>query len=105
MGGSFGERLRNTLGKSELHGQSDKANEAWRLSHVWRIDCLEQAGEITRRLGGNGIRRAELWNTVGRQLEYLDADEEFRLPSQLVDAAKQTGDHATAEHYAYSLIP
>jgi len=51
-------------------------NSLWEDTKRWRIDCVQEAIEATRKIAGRGLRRGELYNAVARS---LGAGEDYRV--------------------------
>lgn len=43
-------------------------NTLWKLTERWRLDCVYEAREETRKIAQRGLRRGEIMNAVGRDL-------------------------------------
>ena len=43
-------------------------NTLWKLTERWRLDCVYEAREETRKIAQCGLRRGEIMNAVGRDL-------------------------------------
>lgn len=96
MGGSFGQLVTTVLQQSEPQAEDEQLAELWRDSTPWRIDSLARARRLTARKGGDGIRRAEVWNAAGQLLGVLGRDEKFDKPRDLV-ASFPTGSEIRAQ--------
>ncbi|GAA1024713.1 hypothetical protein Aple_103900 [Acrocarpospora pleiomorpha] len=91
MGAAFGNVLRRVLTEQgELAVDSIMLRAMWSRLEPFRVDAIEEARRVTELTGGIGVRRAEVWNTVGRRLGFLSADEYFDKPRDLLVAVKRT---------------
>ena len=86
MGGAFAVLVSDVLRQESPQVQSEVLTRLWADSEPWRIGCLSEAERLTSMGGGSGIRRAEIWNAVGRQLGVLGRDRTFDKPRDLVFA-------------------
>lgn len=86
MGGRFERLAERVFNKSSEHITNPELRQLWEATRDWRLRGIEGARRLTRSLGGTGLRRAEIWNYLGRWLEILDQDNSFNKPAQFVDA-------------------
>lgn len=100
MGGTFAKILRATLRQDHLtNPYFESHHELWDETLPWRNEMLDKAEHVTTSLGGTGIRRAEIFNVVGRELGYLERTASFNKPRDLVLAARD--DEAQARRLAF----
>ncbi|MFC4532872.1 hypothetical protein [Sphaerisporangium dianthi] len=93
MGASFGELARRVLAEqAELRTDDERLAIMWRRIEPFRVGCLEEAERLTSAREGTGVRRAEIFNAVGKKLGLLSGDTGFSKPRDLLDAVKRT-DH------------
>ncbi|MCD0453095.1 hypothetical protein LO762_28505 [Actinocorallia sp. API 0066] len=90
MGSEFERTVFATLTGSECRNL--ELADFWTATEQWRTECVEGAKAATAATGGTGIRRAEIWNVVGRELGFLGRGEKFVKPRELLDAAQSAGD-------------
>ena len=80
----------NALSASELNTAA-----VWPLTAKWRFDCIEEAAQRTHEKGLQGVQRAELFTTLGRELG-LPKSEEGVSASRLIEhASKSRGEIET----------
>jgi len=60
----------------------------WDATRDWRLRGIEGAKKLTQSLGGTGLRRAEVWNSLGHWLEILDKGESYNKPSEFIQAIR-----------------
>ena len=90
MGGAFARMLRQTFDQDYLtNPYYEKHHELWEGTSAWRHEMVDRAEQVTISMGGTGIRRAEIFNVIGRELGYLEGSATFDKPRDLVLAAKK----------------
>jgi hypothetical protein len=100
MGGTFATTLRQTLRQDNLtNPYYERHHELWEETLDWRFDMVDEAERVTALMGGTGIRRAEIFNVVGRRLGYLGRSDAFDKPRDLVAAAE--GDRAQSQRLSF----
>ncbi|MFC6581869.1 hypothetical protein ACFQBS_34675 [Planomonospora parontospora] len=90
MGSAFAELAHHVfIEQEELLVEDQNLAAIWQRIEPFRTECLEEARRTTSILGGDGIRRAEIFDAVGRKLGILSAGE-LGKPRDLLRAVKST---------------
>jgi hypothetical protein len=90
IGESFSVMLRELFAQSTLDTEDAHLNKIWRQLEDWRTVCVDKAEDVTRKRGGSGLRRAEMWNVIGWELGILPRDDTYARPGALIDSVKTT---------------
>ena len=91
MGVAFGERVQSVFLNDAPAGVDSRIQEMWSKIRNLREASLEDARDVTRRLAGGGIRRAEIFNALGWNLGLLDRGEVYPKPRDLLADARRKG--------------
>ncbi|MFF3503763.1 hypothetical protein [Streptomyces sp. NPDC003247] len=87
MGTAFGDLMTRVFSRDELSSGDEGLRSTWSATRPLREASLEDARLTTHLAGGTGIRRGEIFNSLGRRLGLLEAHETFTKPGDLLGEA------------------
>ena len=87
MGGRFEALVDRVFNEPADRIHDDELRHLWEATRDWRLRGVEGAKQLTHSLGGTGLRRAEIWNFLGRWLGILDKGGSFNKPAEFIQAA------------------
>jgi hypothetical protein len=88
MGSRFEALVDHIFNEPSDHIADPDLRRLWDASRDWRLRGVEGAKKLTRSLGGTGLRRAEIWNSLGQWLGILGEGRSFNKPVELIDAVQ-----------------
>ncbi|WP_067510305.1 hypothetical protein [Actinoplanes sp. TFC3] len=105
MGAEFEVYLNRLFAFNELpHAIFGRQAELWAETADFRQSVLSAARDATVSADPEqrpGIRRAEVWNVMGRKLGILDDNAKFDKPRQLIEEVKKGRDRSTFERVQF----